>query len=185
MSIIDPDRTKAPETSANSQILALLAFQVAGQRCGLPVTRVVRIIEMVAITRLPGAPDPIQGIINVRGKTAPVMDLRHRFGLPRPAYGLHTPIILVEVSDNGRLLGLIVDEVEDVLHLPAESLEMAQTIVPAELAGQMTAQTAHLVGVAKMDRQMILVLDVRALLSHLEQVTLSQALSSERPQQEK
>ncbi len=171
-----PSTVNEPTLTGN---LALLTFRVAQQRYSFPVSDVVRIIEMVTITHLPQAPDNIQGIINLLGRTVAVLDLRHRFGLPRQAYGLHTPIILTDMSGDGRWVGLIVDTVEDVLHVPQESLELAETIVPSELVGPMARQAAHLAGVAKVDRGMILVLDARALLNPTEQTELSQALDDE------
>lgn len=158
--------------STSTDTLALLTFTVGGQTYSLPVTSVVRIIEMVSITRLPGVPDTIQGIINLQGKTVPVIDLRLRLGLSWQAYGLHTPIILAEMNGDGQVLGLIVDTVEDVLNVPHKSLEMTETVVPAELMGQMAIQAAHLAGVAKIERQMILVLNVHALLTPTEQTQL-------------
>ncbi len=157
--------------------LTLLTFKVGGQTYGLPVTSVVRIIEMVTITHLPGAPDSVQGIINLGGKAVPVMDLGQRFGLPGQAYGLHTPIILTDVVNDGRTaapVGLIVDTVEQVLEVPTKNLEITETIVPAKLVEQMTTQMAYLDMVAKVDRQMILVLNVQALLTPIEQTKLSQ-----------
>jgi purine-binding chemotaxis protein CheW len=168
--------TTTSKTSPQLNALALLTFKIAGQVYGLPVTDVVRIIEMVTITQLPDAPETIQGIINLQGKAVPVMDLRHRFGLPRQAYGLHTPIILADMTDEGHMLGLVVDTVEDVLNLPPEDFETTQAIIPTELAKQPAAQAAPLAGVAKINRQMMLILNVRALLSSTEQVELSQAL---------
>ncbi|MBN1219695.1 MAG: chemotaxis protein CheW [Anaerolineae bacterium] len=185
--------TKA-QASSPPTALALLTFRVAGQVYGLPVTDVARIIEMVTITQLPDSPEMIQGIINLQGKAVPVMDLRHRFGLPHKAYGLHTPIILADVEydsghhdgghhdgghQDGRMLGLIVDAVEDVIEIPAEDLETTEAIVPTDLAGQMNTRAGHLASIAKIDRQMILVLNVRALLSPTEQMKLLQALGSE------
>jgi purine-binding chemotaxis protein CheW len=171
--------TATPQTPASANSLALLAFKVAGQAYGLPVASVVRIIEMVTITRLPGAPDIIQGIINLHGKVTPVMDLRQRFGLPGQTYGLHTPIILVDAGDGLHTLGLVVDAVDQVVEAGPDSLEMTETIVPVELAGSMAARAAHLAGIAKVQRQLILVLNVRALLTPVEQARLAEALSSQ------
>jgi purine-binding chemotaxis protein CheW len=164
------------KTLLDANTSTLLTFTVAGQTYGLPVTYVVRIIEMVTITQLPDVHETIQGIINLQGKAVPVMDLRHRFGLPHKSYGLHTPIILANVDGSDRMLGLIVDAVEDVLEITAENLEVTETIVSTELAGGMAGQPAPLAGVAKVDRQMILVLNVSVLMSQTEHVKLSQAL---------
>ncbi|MBN1993616.1 MAG: chemotaxis protein CheW [Anaerolineae bacterium] len=172
--IASPEKT-GPELD----LPALLTFKVAEQVYGLPVTNVARIIEMVTITRLPDVPATIQGIINLQGKAVPVMDLRQRFGLPPKPYGLHTPIILTDIDGTGRMLGLVVDMVEDVLDVSPEHVEITETIVPTELAGQMTAQAGHLAGVAKVNRQMILILNMRALLNPSEQLKLSHVLGSE------
>jgi purine-binding chemotaxis protein CheW len=161
-------------------IYALLTFKVAEQVYALPVTHVVRIIEMVTITQLPDSPDMIQGIINLQGKAVPVMDMRHRFGLSKKEYGLHTPIILADMGKE-RMLGLVVDAVEDVLEVPAADLEITETIMPAGMADRMASQAGHLASVAKIDRQMILVLNVKALLSATEHIELSQALGDEVP----
>ena len=168
----------ATKTEPKAQTLALLTFKVARQEYGLPVTSVVRIIEMVTITHLPGAPNTIQGIINLQGRAVPVIDLRRRFGLPLKPYGLHTPIILVDVDEGSRMMGLIVDMVEYVRDINPENLEIAETIVPAQLAGQMAVEAAHLAGVAKIDRQMILILNVRALLTQTEQSRLSKVMGN-------
>ena len=167
------------DTSSPSPSLTLLTFKVAEQVYGLAVLDVMRIIEMVTITQLPDAPKHIQGIINLQGKTVPVMDLRQRFGLSKKAYGLHTPIILAEIAGDGRMLGLIVDTVEDVVEIPAKDLEMSETVVPAKLVNQMVTQTGHLAGVAKINRQMVLILNIWALLSPAEHVELSQALGDD------
>ncbi len=168
-----PTVTRTTESAAT---LALLVFKVNDQLYGLPVISVVRIIEMVTITPLPGAPEVIEGIINLHGKAVPVMDLRRRFNLPPSSYGLHTPIILVDLMSQDHILGLIVDTVEDVLEVSVDDLELTETMVPTELVTQMASQAAYLAGVAKLDRRFILVLNVQALLSSTVQGQLSQAL---------
>ncbi len=164
------------KTSDNPARLALLTFTVAGQMYGLPVTQVIRLIEMVTITQLPGVSDLIQGIINLGGKAVPVLDLRRRFGLPPQAYGLHTPIILVEIDMGHRILGLIVDTVEQVLDVAGDDLEITEAIVPTELTSQMAVGAAHLAGVAKVDRQMILILNLPALFTPADKASLSKTL---------
>jgi len=89
--------------------------------------------------------------------------------LPPQPYGLHTPIILVDISSAGRILGLIVDSVEDVLNVTSKELELTHIMLPAELAEQMADRAAYLAGVAKVDRQIILVLNVAALLTPVTQ----------------
>jgi purine-binding chemotaxis protein CheW len=158
--------------------LSLLTFKVVEQSYGLPVTTVVRIIEMVTITHLPNAPTIIRGIINLHGKAVPVMDLRQRFGLPVKPYGLHTPIILVDIG-NEQVMGLVVDWVEQVQTVPAEDLEIVDMVIPLELLEQMAINAGHLAGIAKVDRQLILILEAPTLLKATEQTELSRALASQ------
>lgn len=165
-----------PDTATKTDLVTLLTFTVAEQIYGLPVTNIARIIEMVAITHLPDMPDTLQGIINLQGKAVPVMDMRRRLGLPHKPYGLHTPIILTMMDDD-RIMGLIVDAVEDVAEVLAKNTETADTIVPAGVAKN--TPRAPLAGIAKMNRQMILILNPQGLLSQSEYVELSQALGIE------
>jgi purine-binding chemotaxis protein CheW len=168
---------KSPDSPAG---ITLLTFTVAGQLYGLPINHVIRIIEMVTITQLPGVPDFIQGVINLGGKVVPVIDLRRRFGLPPQAYGLYTPIILVDIDVGPGTLGLIVDTVEEVLDVSGNELEVTEAFVPPVLTNQMSIEAAHLAGVAKVNRQMILVLNVPVLLSPTDKVNLSEALVDRR-----
>lgn len=163
-------------TTENVVTLALLVFKVENQLYGLPVTSVVRIIEMVTITPLPGTPELIEGIINFHGQAVPIMALRRRFNLPPGSYGLHTPIILVDLISHDHILGLVVDKVEDVLEVPVDGLDLTETIVPTEWVGPMASQAAYLAGVAKVDQRLIIVLNVQALLSLSAQDKLSQML---------
>lgn len=168
--------SSAIRTTKSSPTLALLIFKVDEQLYGLPVNNVTRIIEMVAITPLPGVPEVIEGIINLHGKVVPIMDLRRHFNLPACAYSLHTPIILVNLISHDYILGLIVDMVEDVLEVSGDDLELSETIVPPELVTQITDRAAYLAGVAKVNRRFIPVLNVQALLKPAVQGQLSQAL---------
>jgi chemotaxis signal transduction protein len=83
---------------------------------------------------------------------------------------------LVDLISQDHILGLIVDMVEDVLEVPVDALELTETMVPPELVTQMVTQAAYLAGVAKVDLQLILVLNVQALLSSTVQGQLSHAL---------
>jgi purine-binding chemotaxis protein CheW len=169
----------APATPKNTSAdiaLDLLVFNLDNQLYGLPVTSVVRIIEMVSITHLPGAPDMIEGLINLQGRAVPIVDLRRRFGLPVCPYGLHTPIILVDLISTDQILGLIVDSVEYVLKVQADDLELTETVVPPQLAAQVSNQAAFLVGLAKVNHRIILVLGVDALLTPATQSQLTEVL---------
>jgi purine-binding chemotaxis protein CheW len=163
----------------------LLIFSLGGQRYGLPVTQVVRIIEMVAMLDLPGAPDGVQGMINVQGQIIPVIDLRRRWGLPPQPYTLRTPIILAhstpsagqaQAEDEGQPLGLIVDKVDEVIELTPEQLKRLEQVVPAESVAEMSGQTPYLAGVGRWGAQLGLLIKVEALLEPAEKEQLMTAL---------
>lgn len=160
----------------NPALAALLVFSVGGQRYGLPVTQVARIIEMVAMLDLPGAPDGVQGMINVQGQIVPVIDLRRRWALPPQSYTLRTPIILVQAEKEAQLMGLIVDKVDEVIEIIPEQLKRLEQVVPAESAAEVTRQTPYLAGVARWGQQLGLLVKMDALLDPAEQEQLATVL---------
>jgi purine-binding chemotaxis protein CheW len=163
----------------NRADLAVLTFMVEGQIYGLAVVEVVQIIEMVTITHLPHIPAAIRGIINVRGQIVPVLDLRLRLGCPPRPYRLHTPIILADYRD--RILGLIVDQVGEVVTLATADLKPAATILPPEIVNQAGSDhgLAYLTGVGQLARTMIPILNLTAILSPGEERQLLTALAEQ------
>jgi purine-binding chemotaxis protein CheW len=156
--------------------VSLLVFTVGGQRYGLPVTQVTRIIEMVAMLDLPGAPDGVQGMINVQGQVVPVIDLRRRWALPPQIYTLRTPIILVREKNEAQLMGLVVDKVDEVVEITPEQLKRLEQVVPAESVAEVARQTPHLAGVVRWGQQLGLLVKIEALLDPAEQEQLTSAL---------
>ncbi|HEY8551711.1 MAG TPA: chemotaxis protein CheW [Vicinamibacterales bacterium] len=102
-----------------------LTFQLGKEEYGLPVLKVREIIKLLEITPVPQAPPHVKGVINLRGKVIPVIDLRLKFQLPFQEYDARTAIIVVEVVGiNGPLLmGIIVDTVSEVLNITADEIE--------------------------------------------------------------
>lgn len=102
-----------------------LTFQLGREEYGLPVLKVREIIKLLDITAVPQAPPHVKGVINLRGKVIPVVDLRLKFALPPQAYGDQTSIIVVEIAGtHGKILmGVIVDTVSEVLNIAADEIE--------------------------------------------------------------
>lgn len=105
----------------------LLSFTLGNEEYGLDILAVREIIGLIDITPLPQSPEYVKGVINLRGKIIPVLELRTRFGMPSVKYTDETCIIVVDVPvDNdgeSRLMGLIVDTVREVLDIPTTSIE--------------------------------------------------------------
>lgn len=106
-----------------------LTFMIGNEVYGLPILKVTEIIGMMTITHVPGMPEYIKGVINLRGKIIPTLDLRLKFGLEPRNYDDKTSIIVVEVRREGssHLSGLIVDTVWEVLDIEDDNIELPPT----------------------------------------------------------
>jgi purine-binding chemotaxis protein CheW len=133
-----------------------LTFAV-GEDYGVGISYVTEIINVQAITEVPELPTYIKGIINLRGKIIPVMDVRVRFNKEPKAYNERTCIIVVDIGDTG--IGLIVDMVREVLHIDEEE------IVPPAEAGKEYGGNRYISGIARTGGQTKLLLDIERLVS--------------------
>lgn len=140
----------------------LLTFLIDQQTYALAIEPIWKIVSMVTITPVPQASSLAEGVINVEGEAVPVVDLRTHLGLPRREYLDYTPIILMEFQQ--RLVGLVVDEVKDVLGFKASEMSRPEDILPAELHN-----AALLVGVIYQSTKPVLVLDAEQIFQ-LDQV---------------
>ena len=114
----------------------LVTFRLGSQFYALPVEPVVQVVAMVAFTPLPQVPEPVTGVINVHGEAVPVVDLRRHLGpagqsLAGGQLDLDASIILAHVG--GRMVGLIVDEVVDVLTLPSDRIDRPEDVLPEDM----------------------------------------------------
>ena len=142
-----------------------LTFQVAREHYGIEICYVTEIIGIQAITELPEMPDFIKGVINLRGNVIPVMDVRARFKLSDRDYDERTCIIVVEIKDAA--VGLIVDEVMEVMDITEDSVE------PPPKA---TAKNSNfLQGIGKVENDVKIILNVSQLLfdSELEELSMA------------
>lgn len=132
-----------------------LTFQLANQEYGLVILKVKEIIGMMEITILPRTPEYVKGVINLRGKVIPVIDLRLRFGLNEIEYTEKTCIIVVEIYENGLniQMGIIVDAVSEVLNVSSEEIE------PTPRFG-VSINTDYILGMAKSKEGVRTLLDI-------------------------
>ncbi|HSO20488.1 MAG TPA: chemotaxis protein CheW, partial [Desulfosarcina sp.] len=122
-----------------------LTFSLAGEEYGIGILKIREIIGMMPITSVPQTPGFIKGVINLRGKVIPVMDLRVRFGMPATDYTERTCIIVVEISGPAGTIqiGIVVDAVSEVLNIKSEDME------PTPSFGT-KLNTEYILGMAKM-----------------------------------
>jgi len=139
----------------------LVVFTLGEEVYGVNIARVQEIIRPPAITRVPRTPEFVEGVINLRGKITPVMDLRKRFGLPVSDRSRNTRIVVVEIS--GQMVGLIVDGVSEVLRVPAEAIEPPSALVT-------TVDSAYLRAIARLGERLIILLDLDRILGRKDQV---------------
>lgn len=112
-----------PEADMDSTRDRYLCFQLQEQSFGVPIDAVREIVEMQEITPVPHMPEYLRGVVNLRGQVIPVVDLRLRMGQAFREYDRRTCIIMVEYQQ--RLIGLVVDRMEEVLHFDAKHREAA------------------------------------------------------------
>jgi purine-binding chemotaxis protein CheW len=124
------------------------------------------------ITSVPQMPDYVKGVINLRGKVIPVVDLRLKFGLPEREYTQRTCIIVVQVHSAGQAIqtGVIVDEVSEVLNLAAAEIENTPDFGEA-------VSTPYLLGMAKVKGNVKMLLDIDQVLASSETMALSGLLN--------
>ena len=136
------------------QIKQYLTFELAEERYGIGVKSIKEILEIQRITSMPRTAEHLLGVMNVRGRVVPVVDLRLKLGLAKAEETVDSAIIVLEISDNGTetLMGLLVDNVDEVLELEPESVE------PAPKVGT-TVDGQLLSGIAKREERFILLLN--------------------------
>ncbi len=146
-----------------------LTFVLAKEEYGIPILKVREIIKLLEITSIPKTPGYIKGVINLRGKIIPIMDLRLKFGLEEKEYTERTCIVVVEVTlnDTRRLMGLIVDTVSEVANLATDQIE------PAPEYGNQNNQ-GFLIGVGKVKERVILLLDIEQIISREESILIKE-----------
>ncbi|MCX8043317.1 MAG: chemotaxis protein CheW [Desulfobacterota bacterium] len=141
------------EDDEDTQKDKYLTFTVGGEDYGIEICYVTEIIGIQKITDVPDMPAYIKGVINLRGKVIPVLDVRIRFRMPEREYDDRTCIIVVNVTGNP--IGLVVDTVKEVLSIPPPQVEP-----PPEISG--TAQQ-YLKGLGKVSDEVKILLDVEKL----------------------
>jgi purine-binding chemotaxis protein CheW len=148
-----------------------LTFSLAKEEYGIGILRVKEIIGMMPITTIPRVPGFVKGVINLRGKVIPVMDLRMKFGMEEIGYTERTCIIVVEIAGQtgSVLVGIVVDAVSEVLNIKGNDIEDTPTF------GE-KLNTDYILGMAKISGGVKILLDINEVLTGEEIVSLDKAV---------
>ncbi len=147
-----------------------LTFTLAGEEYGIGILKIKEIIGMMPVTTVPKTPEFVKGVINLRGKVIPVMDLRLRFGMQAIDYTERTCIIVVEIAGRSGTvqIGIVVDAVSEVLNIKGDDIEDTPTFGTA-------LNTDYILGMAKMEGGVKILLDIDRVLSQEEAGLLERA----------
>lgn len=148
---MDPTQKKQDD-----ELLQLVTFSIGEEEFGVNILKVQEIIRTMEITKVPRAPAFVEGVINLRGKVIPIIDLRRRFGLASKAHDKNTRIIVIEI--NNIIVGFVVDAVSEVLRIPTSTVEPPPPVV----AG---VDSDYISGVGKLQDRLLIMLDLDKLLS--------------------
>lgn len=153
------DASEGDDGETSDSLVQLVGFCLGQEEFGIDIRKVQEINRMVEITSVPRTPEFVMGVINLRGKVIPVINLRSRFGLPPKDRDKNTRIIVVEVQN--RVMGILVDSVSEVLRIPASTIVPPPDIV----AG---VDTDYIRGVGKLKDRLLILLDMDKIISQEE-----------------
>jgi purine-binding chemotaxis protein CheW len=147
-----------------------LTFSLAEEEYGIGILKIKEIIGMMAITTVPQTPKFVKGVINLRGKVIPVIDLRLRFGMESMDYTERTCIIVVEIDGTAGTvqIGIVVDAVSEVLNISGKDIEDTPTFGTK-------LDTTYILGMAKMEGGVKILLDIDRVLNGNEISALEKA----------
>ncbi len=147
----------------SEELVQLVVASLSGEEYGIPIMQVQEIIKIPEITHIPNMPDFVEGVINLRGKIVPIIDLRRRFNLELRRYSEDTRIVVSNVA--GHSVGLIVDSVSEVIRIGAGIIDP----IPPTISH---IGTEYLNGVAKVGSRLVILLNLERILSDIEKSSL-------------
>ncbi len=152
--------------------LQVVGFRIGRETFGLPIAMVREIVRVPEITSVPNVPDYVEGVINLRGRIIPVIDLRKRFGQKSLDADKRNRIVVVELES--RALGLLVHSASEVLKVPPSEVESPQSVFQE-------GELSYVSGVAKLNGRLVILIDLPRLLQAGELRGIEQAAHAEQP----
>ncbi|MCL0035242.1 chemotaxis protein CheW [Thermodesulfovibrionales bacterium] len=153
---------------AADEILQLVTFTLDKEEYAVDILKVQEINRMTEITRVPNSPPQMEGVINLRGKVIPVINLRKRFGLTPKDNDEHSRIMVMDIQ--GITIGFVMDSVSEVLRVPSSIVEPTPPMAT-------NISTEFIKGIAKMEERLIIILDMDKLIGKEETASI-EAVSS-------
>jgi purine-binding chemotaxis protein CheW len=168
--------SKEKKNAAVDDAIQLVTFKVGGEEYGMDIRHITEVVRPLKITPLPRMPEFIEGVVNLRGAIIPIVDLRKRFALSRIVDNPRKMRMLITTgaipgaagAAPEALLGLVVDGVQEVLHVPGKDIEAAPEAAKGQHAGFIT-------GVGKVGDRLIILIDITKILSQQERSALAEA----------
>jgi len=156
---------EAGSKTTDEDLLQLVSFQLGEEEFGVDILKVQEINRMLEITKVPNSPVFVDGVINLRGKVIPILNLRQKFNLERKEIDKQTRIVVVDID--GKVVGLVVDAVSEVLRLPSDTVEPPPPMVSG-------VDSEYINGVGKLENRLLILLDLNKLLTTEEKEMLNQ-----------
>ncbi|MFQ3574333.1 MAG: chemotaxis protein CheW, partial [Thermodesulfovibrionales bacterium] len=158
------DTSHKSQEASSEELLQLVTLTLGDEEYAVDILKVQEINRMKEITRVPNAPPYVEGVINLRGKVIPVVNLRSKFGLMEKEKDDRTRIMIMDIQ--GITMGLIVDSVSEVLRIPESIVEPTPP-----MASNISSEFIR--GIAKLDERLIILLDMDRLLGKTDETALS------------
>ena len=146
----------ANQKQETGELLQLVSFKVGNEEFGVDILKVQEINKMTVITKVPNSPEFVEGVINLRGRVIPIIDLRKRLGMPEKEHDKNTRIVVVELAS--KTVGFVVDAVSEVLRISKDITEK-----PPELVAGVDSE--YITSVAKLDDRLLILLDLERVLN--------------------
>jgi purine-binding chemotaxis protein CheW len=151
--------TSASPASTGVNRLEVVTFKLGEEEYGIDIQKVQELRGYDAVTRIANAPEYIKGVVNLRGIIVPIIDMRIKFKLGDPTYDQFTVVIVLNIA--GRVVGMVVDSVSDVITLTGEQIKPAP-----EMGSVLDAD--YLIGLGTLEERMLILVDIDRLMSSEE-----------------
>lgn len=157
---MNPTQNSQAKTSGVAETAQYITFKLGDELFAINVAQVREVLELSQITRVPTAPDYMRGVVNVRGKAVPVVDLRLKFGLPKASDTVNSRIVVMELELDGdtTVVGGIADSVHEVIELEPSQINPSPRIA-------MRWRTELIQGMGRRGDDFIILLDIKAVFS--------------------